>query len=106
MALVGDAAGFCDPFTGEGICFALQGAEALAETLATVSTTGLVLAAELRPYAQAYRRRFGWRRSLGERLQWLLLRRGLSEQLVAGLGRSPFLGRALVAMNGGYVSRI
>ena len=106
LALVGDAAGFCDPFTGEGICFALQGAEALAETLATVSTTGLVLAAELRPYAQSYRRRFGWRRSLGERLQWLLLRRGLSEQLVAGLGRSPFLGRALVAMNGGYVSRI
>ena len=106
LALVGDAAGFCDPFTGVGICFALQGAEALAETLATVSTTGPVLAAELRPYAQAYRRRCGWRRSLGERLQWLLLRRGLSEQLVAGLGRSPFLSRALVAMNGGYVSRI
>ena len=31
--LVGDAADFFDPFTGEGICTALRGAELAAETL-------------------------------------------------------------------------
>jgi 2-polyprenyl-6-methoxyphenol hydroxylase-like FAD-dependent oxidoreductase len=102
VALVGDAAGFCDPFTGEGICFALQGAEALAQNLAELPPSTSIPASALAPYAHAYRRRFGWRRSFGEQVQWLLKRRGLSERLVAGLGRSQALSRALVAMSGGY----
>jgi 2-polyprenyl-6-methoxyphenol hydroxylase-like FAD-dependent oxidoreductase len=102
LALVGDAAGFCDPFTGEGICFALQGAEELAEVLVSAPYGSSIGMDELQPYARAYRRRFGWRRALGEHLQWLLRRRSLSEHLVAGLGCSRSLSRALVAMSGGY----
>jgi 2-polyprenyl-6-methoxyphenol hydroxylase-like FAD-dependent oxidoreductase len=68
LALVGDAAGFCDPFTGEGMCFALQGAEALAATIATLPRQGAWSVRDLRSYADAYRARFAAKRRLGEGL--------------------------------------
>jgi geranylgeranyl reductase family protein len=37
-ALIGDAAGFCDPITGEGIYYALKSAEILAKSLAEASS--------------------------------------------------------------------
>ncbi len=57
--LVGDAAGFFDPFTGEGVFAALRGgalaAEAVAEALAG---GGAAARARLAPYARARRRAF------------------------------------------------
>ena len=59
-ALVGDAADFFDPFTGEGIYSALRGAELLAETAgAALERPGRVPAAALEPYRRARRRAFG-----------------------------------------------
>lgn len=52
--LVGDAAGYFDPFTGQGIRHALQGAEILAEELATVLAAGNVTRAALRGYARRH----------------------------------------------------
>jgi len=61
VALVGDAADFFDPFTGEGIYSALRGGEILAdhvtETLA--ARTPALADAELREYDHARRREFG-----------------------------------------------
>jgi flavin-dependent dehydrogenase len=102
LALVGDAAGFCDPFTGEGICLALQAAESLAATIVGLAP-GAVSAQALAPYAAAYRRRFALRRCLGESLQRCLGRRGLSEGLVGLVGRQRALSRFLVAMTGDYL---
>ena len=57
--LVGDAADFFDPFTGEGICAALQGAELAAETaLEALAAPGPVLARHLQEYIRARRARF------------------------------------------------
>lgn len=58
-ALVGDAADFFDPFTGEGVCSALRGAELLAAVLmAALTEPGPVRAERLAPYVAARRRAF------------------------------------------------
>jgi flavin-dependent dehydrogenase len=59
-ALVGDAAEFFDPFTGDGIYSALRGAELLAEVARpALANTARVSAAALAPYRRARRRAFG-----------------------------------------------
>lgn len=102
VALVGDAAGFCDPFTGEGMCLALQGAEALSATLRGLGDAPPDRAA-LDGYARAYRCRFGLRRSLAEGLQRCLGRRAVAERLVALVGRQRTLSRVLIATTGDYL---
>lgn len=58
-ALVGDAANFFDPFTGEGVCSALRGAEMLAGVLVdALGSPGPVRRAQLAPYVAARRRAF------------------------------------------------
>jgi len=60
VALVGDAADFFDPFTGEGIYSALRGGELLAPFAmrALGATTAAAYDAELRAYANARRAEF------------------------------------------------
>jgi flavin-dependent dehydrogenase len=95
-ALVGDAADFFDPFTGEGIYSALRGAELLAETAgAALERPGHVPAAALAPYRRARWRAFGGKwaveRLIGygmhfpalfDRAVGRLARRGLAHTLV------------------------
>jgi flavin-dependent dehydrogenase len=56
--LVGDAADFFDPFTGEGIFAALRGGRLAAEALARALASGGATRAALRPYRRARRRAF------------------------------------------------
>ena len=58
VLLVGDAAGFYDPFTGEGIFSALRGAELAAETAARALASGDVSARAFRAYRRARREAF------------------------------------------------
>jgi menaquinone-9 beta-reductase len=95
-ALVGDAADFFDPFTGEGIYSALRGAELLAETASVaLARPGRVTADALAPYRRARRRVFcgKWaiERLIGYGMQFpdlfdraveRLARRGLAHTLV------------------------
>jgi flavin-dependent dehydrogenase len=95
-ALVGDAADFFDPFTGEGIYSALRGAELLAEAaLPALARPGRVSAVSLAPYRRSRRRAFGGKwaveRLIGYGMQFPLLfdravgrlgRRGLAHTLV------------------------
>ncbi len=77
--LVGDAADFFDPFTGEGMFAALRGGRLAAHALVAALARGAATRAALAPYAAARRRAF-----LGK---WIL------ERLV-GLGATrPFLMR-------------
>jgi flavin-dependent dehydrogenase len=56
--LVGDAAGFFDPFTGEGVYKALRGAELAAEVAARALERGDLSARSLRAYETMRRREF------------------------------------------------
>ncbi len=93
-ALVGDASGFCDPFTGEGMSLALRSAELFA--------TAVAADRGLSGYAADFQQSIGRRRAIGEALQGLLSRRRLSEGVAGALARLPLLGRLLVADAAGY----
>jgi geranylgeranyl reductase family protein len=56
--LVGDAAGFLDPFTGEGVYKALHGARLAAPVILAALERGDTSARSLAPYARAYQRAF------------------------------------------------
>lgn len=60
LLCVGEAAGLVNPFTGEGIDYALESAELAAETIvaALADTSGGITEAALRPYPRALDRHF------------------------------------------------
>ena len=87
--LVGDAAGFVDPFTGHGIHHALasglMAAESADRALATTDT--LASGAPLRRYERAWRRRFGTDFVLGRMLQSLHGHQPLLQAVIDRAGR-------------------
>jgi flavin-dependent dehydrogenase len=85
-ALVGDAAGFFDPFTGEGIFRALRGAELL-----TASPTS---------YARDRRQAFAAKQRLVAFIQVLVQTPRLMDLAIARLGERPAVARELGAMLG------
>ncbi len=102
VCLVGDAAGFCDPFTGEGMTVAARGAGLLADTLCVLDFDRMPTADDLAPYARAHHSAIGRRRLVGEALQRVLARRRATEGLAALIGRIPMLGHLLVADAAGF----
>jgi len=95
VALVGDAAGYTEPFSGEGISWALQSAEILAESV-TGQAPGDWTADSARRYRRGWRRRIGRRQHFGRVLASVLQQPGLTGSLLAFLGRHPALGAWLV----------
>ncbi|HXG96748.1 MAG TPA: NAD(P)/FAD-dependent oxidoreductase [Gemmatimonadales bacterium] len=97
--LVGDAADFFDPFTGQGIYSALRGAELAAAAILATLTTG----ASLQAYARARRREFGakWllERMIGIAVGWP----ALIERVVGRMIRRPELAHLLVRATGNCV---
>ncbi len=114
-ALIGDAAGFVDPLTGEGILQAIEGAELLASALIPAlrgerdgrddrgMDTALAdrgLAEALACYATAHRRRSRQQRPFHRALQFLLRRPALADALTRRLQRSPAEMTSLLAVIG------
>jgi flavin-dependent dehydrogenase len=103
--LVGDAADFFDPFTGQGIHSALRGAELAAEALvpALATSRGPVAVAALRPYARARRRAFHGKwlleRLIGVGVGWP----ALTNRVVGRLARRPELADLLLGATGNIV---
>jgi flavin-dependent dehydrogenase len=97
--LVGDAADFFDPFTGQGIYSALRGAELAAAAIVDTLATG----ASLRRYARARRREFTskWilERMIGIAVGWP----ALIERVVGRLRRRPELADLLVRATGNCI---
>ena len=98
--LVGDAAGYYDPFTGQGIYRALRGAAAAADTADLALRRGDVSIQALMPYERARRRVF----APGERLQRVIERFVAHPQLMRAAARvlasRPAAADALVAVTG------
>jgi flavin-dependent dehydrogenase len=98
--LVGDAADFFDPFTGEGIYSALRGAELAADAAAeALHRPGQVAASRLAGYVGARKRAFAGKWALERLIGYAMLvpplfdraverleRRGLSHTLIGATG--------------------
>lgn len=96
VLLVGDAAGFFDPFTGEGIAAALQGAELAAE----IGEAALAGRASLHDYGRAHRalvrRKFLFNRAV----QALITRETVANLAARMLQTLPAAADALVGVAG------
>jgi geranylgeranyl reductase family protein len=101
--LVGDAAGFTDPFTGEGIYLALRGAELAAETAVAALREGWPTAGMLRAYGESHAREIGphFRNSL--RLQRLMPHPRLRGFVFRRMEERPELFRRMIGVTAAYV---
>jgi flavin-dependent dehydrogenase len=103
VLLVGDAADFYDPFTGEGIFAALHGAELAAARIQSALAAGRCDRAHLRAYDRDRRRAFGGKWRL-ERLIGLAVRTPvLLNHVARRLAVRPRLADLLVGAAGDFV---
>jgi len=103
IALVGDACGFVDPLTGEGLFFAMRGAALLAASLDKALSFPKREMRALRGYERARRREFGPRYALARLLQRGLHHRRLVETVLQSFERWPGLADLIVAWTGDFV---
>lgn len=100
--LVGDAAGFFDPFTGEGIYDALRGGELAAATAGQALRTGDVSASGLASYQQARRDAFAANRRAAWLMQFFLRYPSLLSYTARRISRRPRVATAMSGVLGGY----
>jgi menaquinone-9 beta-reductase len=104
--LVGDAADFFDPFTGEGIWSALRGAELAADAaLPALLTSGgsPVSAAQLAGYSRARREAFAGKWMVERLIGWAMWSPRLFDRAVERLGRRGGMAHTLVGVTGRFV---
>jgi flavin-dependent dehydrogenase len=98
--LVGDAAGYYDPFTGQGIYRALRGAELAARAADAALRADDTSARSLAPYERARRAAFGPGVRLQHAIEAFVSRPELLGAVARRLRRRPALADALVAVTG------
>lgn len=100
IALVGDAAGYVDPLTGEGIYFALFGARAVAGAIEQALHVPARATAAMASYRRERQRELAPRLCAARWLQRGLRHPWLVRTLVAALRRWPSLADLVVTMTG------
>jgi len=103
IALVGDAAGFYDPFTGEGLHAALRSAELLAEVAHGALRRDDLSIRALAPYAAARRRLVRDKARLARALQLAIRHRALANAVAHVLARRPRLLETLMGVIGDFI---
>jgi menaquinone-9 beta-reductase len=103
VVLIGDAAGFYDPFTGEGIFTALRSAELAVEVVARALRSGDTSARALAAYQQLRRRAFVGKERVTRALQVVIRRRTLANATAHLLARRPALLDTLMGVIGDFV---
>jgi flavin-dependent dehydrogenase len=104
VLLVGDAADFFDPFTGQGLFAALRGAEiAGAELDIALRRPGPVAGRALARYRRARRAAFAGRGVLERLIAVGVAWPALAERVIGRLARRPALAAALVGACGNVV---
>jgi flavin-dependent dehydrogenase len=103
VVLVGDAAGYFDPLTGQGIFRALRSAELAAGAIDTALGAGRALRRDLAPYERALRRE--WRAPLRVQhgVEAVISKGPLRRAAITLLGRGPRPMDALIAVTGDLV---
>ncbi len=99
LVLCGDAAGFYDPFTGEGVTLALRSALLAAEAIDDHLRAGTALSVYETRRRERTRAKFRFNRLL----QQVVARPGLANQMAARLQRRPDLADTLVGVAGDFV---
>jgi flavin-dependent dehydrogenase len=103
VLLAGDAAGFYDPFTGEGLFTALRSAELVAETIARALRSDDVSVRALAAYERARRDAFRGKERVTRALQLIIGHRQLANLACRALARRPAVLDALLGVFGDYV---
>jgi flavin-dependent dehydrogenase len=102
--LVGDAADFFDPFTGQGIFAALTGAELAAATLApALAGNGAVTRAALAPYVAARRAAFTSKWLIERAIGWGVGWPALAGRVIERLARRPAFADRVVGAAANFV---
>jgi geranylgeranyl reductase family protein len=101
--LVGDAADFYDPFTGEGIYAALRGAELAAEQVARGLEADRLGAADLAPYDRARRREFAGKWIVERVVSWMVAHPASLDHVARRFADKPGLADLLVGVTGDFV---
>jgi flavin-dependent dehydrogenase len=104
LLLVGDAADFFDPFTGEGICTALTGAALATTTLhAALAHHGIITARHLASYRTARRQAFLGKWLIERLIGYSMLAPRLFDRAVGRLERRG-MADTLIGVTGDFVS--
>jgi menaquinone-9 beta-reductase len=103
LLLVGDATGYYDPFTGEGIYRALQGAQLAAEVALEALAKNDLSAATLARYDRLYRETFKGKRLVEMIVQTAVQAPPLMDHLARILGRRKAMADTVVAVTGDFL---
>ena len=98
--LVGDAADFFDPFTGEGICSALRGAELVAGTVGRARGDARVLDEALGEYRRRRVTAFAGKWAVERLIGWSMEWPALFDHAVRRIGRRRGMADTLVGVTG------
>jgi flavin-dependent dehydrogenase len=100
--LVGDAAGFFDPFTGEGIFDALHGGEIAAAAIATALDAGDTSGAALAAYDTARHQAFANKRRAGWLVQAFVRSPRLMDYAIERIAARPSVRSTMTGVLGDY----
>jgi menaquinone-9 beta-reductase len=103
VLLVGDAAGFYDPFTGEGVFTALRGAELAADIAGRDLRGGDATLATLEAFERARAEAFGAKARVTRLLQGVIGHRWLANLVAKTLDRRPDLLAVVMGVIGDFV---
>jgi flavin-dependent dehydrogenase len=104
LMLVGDSANFVDPFTGEGVYFALRGAELAAEAASDALARGQAARDALVPYERNRRTEFSAHYSLCGIIQRFLAAPAVLSIMASRMRRHPHLADTLIRTTGDVLS--
>jgi len=103
VLLVGDAADFFDPFTGEGIYAALHGAELLTTHALPLLERDRLERRHLRPYDRARRKAFLGKWTVERIIAWVVGHPAALDHVAARLRAKPHLADLLIGVTGDFV---
>ncbi len=103
LLLVGDAAGYYDPFTGEGIYRALRGAELAARVGIPALAADDVSATRLQPYSELQRHEFRGKRLVEAIIQSAVQVPPLMNHIAGVMQRRKAMADTIVACTGDFV---
>jgi geranylgeranyl reductase family protein len=100
ILFIGDAAGFFDPFTGQGIFLALYSAQLAAAAAHRILQSGDTSGWHARRYFQTYQQTYGEKRRVSELIQLGLRLPPLANHVINRLAQQPTLAHTLVGVTG------